>query len=876
MAKSKKLLACVLAAVMAASTAPMTASAAWNFDSGKWSWTENGAEATGWRFIEGNWYYFDGNGDMATGWRYIGGKWYYMNQSGAMTTGWQNVGGVWYYMNPAGDMATGWKAIDGRWFHLGASGAMTTGWLQENGNWYYLDSWGPMATGWRLVNNTWYYMDSTGAMETGFYKVGDKTYFSSASGAMQTGVVEIDGDVYYFDQSGAMVTGKVEIDGKIYTFDENGAAVGRKPEADKAFDTSDTGAIIPTEPTDRPSGGSSSGGILPSRPDRPSQPDEPDEPEVPVETAPVISMPESASVEKVDALFETTENGMVKNFVETGLTSITSSVTKGTKDYSNVLFKVSVTKDGAAVDAIQLIAHDSVSNSYWDVVKSGFWGPAEGFALADASTDFYIVSNQAGSYNVTVELIDLADNNKVLASDTGVITVTDNAPVDESKHVTNIDELNAALADETVTSITLDNNIEIPANFAISRAVTIDGDGNGFTFENALGTTEGVGDDGLRVAADGVTLKNLTVTVTSAEDWQGNYAIQVYNATGVTLENVKATGGDAGILVNGSRVIVDGTVDVSDNEFGGIEVSRGADLERAGQLTINGNIVMVNEEYTRPAVWSINRGGYVEVSETSNISMSVDAVDGNLDKIYYFVKDVLDEAAADDSVSADTSDMQRIELYRDIEHANPLTFDHAVELWGNNHNLAITKELGYREDGLCFTAAPVFVENISINVNTKPGWNGNYVIHTYGVYGTTPAHLTNVSLSGGDAGILVNGSMMFLAETINVSGNEFGGIEVSLGAAQDLEEHASLHVGNGVTIVYEKEDDTHPAVWIDRSNPGDIGVFWDGHGPKVIEDDKKEYYFANTDLLNSAVEATTEMAEIEAPEVTTLPAEIAE
>ena len=862
---------------MAASAAPMTASAAWNFDSGKWSWTENGAEATGWRFIEGNWYYFDGNGDMATGWRYIGGKWYYMNQSGAMTTGWQNVGGVWYYMNPAGDMATGWKAIDGRWFHLGASGAMTTGWLQENGNWYYLDSWGPMATGWRLVNNTWYYMDSTGAMETGFYKVGDKTYFSSASGAMQTGVVEIDGDVYYFDQSGAMVTGKVEIDGKTYTFDENGAAVGRKPEADKAFDTSDTGAIIPTEPTDRPSGGSSSGGILPSRPDRPSQPDEPDEPEVPVETAPVISMPESASVEKVDALFETTENGMVKNFVETGLTSITSSVTKGTKDYSNVRFQVTVTNaEGIGEkDAIQLIAKDT-NNNYWDVAELGFWGPAEGFALADASTAFYIVSDTAGQYTVKVDLVDLADNNKVLASDTGVITVTDNAPVDESKHVTNIDELNAALADETVTSITLDNNIEIPANFAISRAVTIDGDGNGFTFENALGTTEGVGDDGLRVAADGVTLKNLTVTVASAEDWQGNYAIQVHDAVGVTLENVTATGGDAGILVNGSSVIVDGTVDVSDNEFGGIEVSRGADLERAGQLTINGNIVMVNEEYTRPAVWSINRGGYVEVSETSNISMSVDAVDGNLDKIYYFVKDVLDEAAADDSVSADTSDMQRIELYRDIEHENPLTFDHAVELWGNNHNLAITKELGYREDGLCFTAAPVFVENISINVNTKSGWNGNYVIHTYGVYGTTSAHLTNVSLSGGDAGILVNGSMMFLAETINVSGNEFGGIEVSLGAAQDLQGHASLHVGNGVTIVYEKEDDTHPAVWIDRSNPGDIKVFWEGHGPKVIEDDKKEYYFANTDLLNSAVEATAEMAEIEAPEVTTLPAEIAE
>lgn len=275
MKNSKKILAGILAAVMTASVAPMTVSAAWNRNTnGSWSWTENGQTAKGWKFVQGNWYYFDNNGTMATGWRNDGGKWYYLNESGAMATGWKSVGGKWYYLNNSGDMATGWKAVNGKWYHMDNSGAMSTGWLADNGKWYYLDNWGSMATGWRLVDNTWYYMDNSGMMKTGFFTVGNKTYFSSGSGAMQTGVVEVNGKVYYFGESndGAMQTGKVEIDGKTYTFGEDGAAIGSKPSADKAFTVSESGAVAPATPGATGGSGSSSGGSI-AIPSRPSNPD---------------------------------------------------------------------------------------------------------------------------------------------------------------------------------------------------------------------------------------------------------------------------------------------------------------------------------------------------------------------------------------------------------------------------------------------------------------------------------------------------------------------------------------------------------------------------------------------------------------------------
>ena len=118
----------------------------------------------------------------------------------------------------------------------------------------------------------------------------------------------------------------------------------------------------------------------------------------------------------------------------------------------------------------------------------------------------------------------------------------------------------------------------------------------------------------LIVTADDVTLKDLTVANTADNaEWSGTYAIQFYDVTGGVLENVKATGANAGVLVNGSNVTVKSGVDVSGNTFGGIEVS---DTEQSknpeSRLTVESKIANTTERFGRPTVWTDGDNAYVD------------------------------------------------------------------------------------------------------------------------------------------------------------------------------------------------------------------------------------------------------------------------
>lgn len=246
----QKLTAITTAAVLAASIAPMSASAAWNKDANSnWSWTENGQKTTGWKMIHGNWYYFDGSGVMQTGWKFINGQWYYMDQSGAMKTGWQ--------------------FINGEWYHLSASGAMTKGWYKEGSSWYHLNENGVMSRHWRKISNKWYHFNPSGQMSVGWINWKNNHYFSSKDGVMQTGLVQIDNKVYYFDEvTGELQTGRIKVGNLTYTFGEDGAATGALlPKAEIAFDANGNektpGGVISggdTTTPSRPSGSGGSGG----------------------------------------------------------------------------------------------------------------------------------------------------------------------------------------------------------------------------------------------------------------------------------------------------------------------------------------------------------------------------------------------------------------------------------------------------------------------------------------------------------------------------------------------------------------------------------------------------------------------------------------
>lgn len=186
----------------------------------------------------------------------------------------------------------------------------------------------------------------------------------------------------------------------------------------------------------------------------------------------------------------------------------------------------------------------------------------------------------------------------------------DGEPVDRlGVDYTNIkteEDLLKALADASVKNIIITDNITLTKTLSISRPnVSIEGNNNKITvpFADGVNTKDGV----QFVNASGSTIKNLVVELTGVEaaSWKGAYGIQVFNST-IVLEGVVASGGNAGILVNGSQVTLKGQVDVSKNGFGGIEISVGeTNANSKPTLTITKcELTNSTESATNPTVWA--------------------------------------------------------------------------------------------------------------------------------------------------------------------------------------------------------------------------------------------------------------------------------
>ncbi|EKQ57219.1 MULTISPECIES: cell wall-binding protein [unclassified Clostridium] len=77
--KLRKLIASLLIAASALAINPVGASAEWKQDSTGWWYADGSSWYTGWKKIDGKWYYFERNGYMAHD-RYVDG--YYLNSNG--------------------------------------------------------------------------------------------------------------------------------------------------------------------------------------------------------------------------------------------------------------------------------------------------------------------------------------------------------------------------------------------------------------------------------------------------------------------------------------------------------------------------------------------------------------------------------------------------------------------------------------------------------------------------------------------------------------------------------------------------------------------------------------------------------------------------
>ncbi len=154
----------------------------------------------------------------------------------------------------------------------------------------------------------------------------------------------------------------------------------------------------------------------------------------------------------------------------------------------------------------------------------------------------------------------------------------------ESYTVNNQDELKSALKNNDIDTIILGSDIETTEKINITRSVTIDG---------ANHTIKYVGTFGAKGSKDNTV-------------WGGIYVLQFYKTTG-TLKDIKLTGANAGLLINGSNVTFVGTIDVSGNGFGGIELGQGSNVTEQNKLTLNNaDIVNTTENDDHPTLWVPN------------------------------------------------------------------------------------------------------------------------------------------------------------------------------------------------------------------------------------------------------------------------------
>ena len=101
-------------------------------------------------------------------------------------------------------LETGWKNIDGKWYYLDADGVvLTSKWIRTNNKWYYLDKDGVMVTSkWIRTNNKWYYLDKDGVMQTSKWIAGK--YYVKVDGTMAVSEW-VDNDRYYVGSDGKWI-----------------------------------------------------------------------------------------------------------------------------------------------------------------------------------------------------------------------------------------------------------------------------------------------------------------------------------------------------------------------------------------------------------------------------------------------------------------------------------------------------------------------------------------------------------------------------------------------------------------------------------------------------------------------------------------------
>lgn len=156
----------------------------------------------------------------------------------------------------------------------------------------------------------------------------------------------------------------------------------------------------------------------------------------------------------------------------------------------------------------------------------------------------------------------------------------------------------------------------------------------------------------------------------------------------------------------------------------------------------------------------------------------------------------------------DNPDIETIAITSNFSTATTVSVGRVVDIDGQDHTITFTNT----GQNLVVLASGADIHDLTIqNTAETTDWNSTYCIQFYN--GTYDIH--DLTLTGGNAGMLINSSTATLGDGIDVSGNSFGGIEVSKSSNPDMP--ASQATINSV-ITNTTEAYSKPTVWTDGEN----------------------------------------------------------
>lgn len=598
---------------------------------------------------------------------------------------WVNNGGNWSLIKADGSKATGWVKDGECWYAFDENGSMRTGWVASHEHWYYMGESGVMQVNTMVEDNgATYFVKSTGVMAKDYVKDGYEFTsdgkaipLSESKSVVLTDASELEGKVIEGNLYVDITTAKeielkgVTVKGKLVIVGDNETA-GKVTLIDSTIDTVST----QTRNTEFVLGKDAN--------------------------VDKFSMEELAEVKSTKEFKGTIETIEIQSTTKGTIVIEVPTKNVSTNSYAPVEIKAPVenleikTETAIKVDADvkNLTVTETATDTKLEVKK----GSTIGTVMADApvkidgeGTVEKVEANVDGveaSKDTTIKKVETGDGVKEApdatkpdkGSSTGGSDDGGSTPTPSVDYkVTNEKELETALNSATNGQVVrLENDFSVSKQINVTNKASFTLDGNN---------------------------KTLTSTKSEPTKWEsGNaFILEFYNSTKqITVKNIKLTGSNAGMLVNSANVKLEGTIDVSGNGFGGINVDKGEEvpgvtIEDAVLNVKSAKLVNTTETKIIPTIFS-------EISSNSKVDYINNQLyrSTNGDQYYYFIN-----SANAENQPVETTSPAPVAVRRD--GPNDQAPDASRSHYGGKENFQYSK--AYKDAG-----ADITVENGKVTI----------------------------------------------------------------------------------------------------------------------------------------------------------------